>query len=93
LQEFDEPNIIANVSNLIQLSTKRDELSYSVKSTKMFSEFDVEMEAIKNVLLENIESYKTFLQVDMNQINRNIARAEGEVSQLPETSTRLYQNC
>jgi hypothetical protein len=28
---IDEPNIIANVSNLIQLSSKRDELSYSVK--------------------------------------------------------------
>jgi capsular exopolysaccharide synthesis family protein len=81
---IDDPNIISNVSNLIQLSTKRDGLSYSVKSTKIFSEFDVEMEAIKNVLIENIESYKTFLQVDINQINRNIARAEGEVSQLPE---------
>jgi len=81
---IEDLNIVANVSKLIQLSALRGEMSYAVKSEKMFTEFDVEMESIKRVLLENINNSKEVLLIDFNIINRNIAKIEGEVSQLPE---------
>lgn len=81
---IDDPNILTNVGRIIQLSTQRDELGYAVKNDTYFSEFDAEMEAVKKVLLENIESAKAALGIDLSIINRGIARAEGEVSQLPE---------
>lgn len=39
---IDDPNILANVSKLIQLSAQRDELNYAVKNNAYFTEFDVE---------------------------------------------------
>jgi capsular exopolysaccharide synthesis family protein len=81
---IDDPNVLGNVAKLIQLSAERANMSYSVKNKKMFSEFDVEMESIKKVLLENIASAKSALNLDVSLINRNIAKAEGEASLLPE---------
>lgn len=81
---IDDPNIIGNVAKLIQLSAERANMSYSVKNKKLFSDFDVEMESVKKVLLENISSAKSALNLDLSLINRNIAKAEGEASLLPE---------
>ncbi|SHI63176.1 polysaccharide biosynthesis tyrosine autokinase [Flavobacterium haoranii] len=81
---IDDPNVIGNISKLIQLSAERANMSYSVKNKKLFSDFDVEMESIKKVLLENIASAKSALNLDLSLINRNIAKAEGEASLLPE---------
>ncbi len=72
---IDDPNVIGNVSKLIQLSAERANMSYSVKNKKLFSEFDVEMESTKKVLLENITSAKSGLSLDLSLINKNIARA------------------
>ena len=81
---IDDPNILANVSKLIQLSAKRDELSYAVKKETYFTEFDVEMEGLKKVLLENVETAKSAVLIDLGIVNKNIAQAEGQVSLLPE---------
>ena len=81
---IEDPNIVNNVSRLIELSKQRAELNYAVKSGKMFTEFDVEMDAIKKVLLENITSSKNALMMDLSAVNRNISKAESEVSVLPE---------
>ena len=81
---IDDPNIIGNIAKLIQLSAERANMSYSVKNKKLFSDFDVEMESVKKVLLENISSAKSALNLDLSLINRNIAKAEGEASLLPE---------
>ena len=81
---IDDPNVIGNVSKLISLSAERANLAYSIKNKKMFSDFDVEMESIKKVLLENIASSKSALALNLSLINKNIAKAEGEASLLPE---------
>lgn len=86
---IEDPNIIGNVSKLIELSTQRAELKYAVKNEKMFEEFDNQMEAIKNVLLENIASAKTSLRYDLNMINSNIGRAESSMKKLPEDQQEL----
>lgn len=44
---IEDPNIVANVSKLIALSTQRSEMAYAVKSDKIFKDFDNQMVAVK----------------------------------------------
>lgn len=81
---IEDPNIVANVSKLIGLSAERSKMAYSVKSKSMFSDFDREMAAIKSVLLENIASSKSALNIDLSIVNKNIRLAEGQASLLPD---------
>lgn len=88
---IEDPNIIANVSRLIELSKLRSEKAYMVKNEKMFQDFDVEMDAVKKVLLNNIASSKSALQIDLSVLSRNIYTAEGTISQLPEQQQDLIK--
>lgn len=81
---IEDPNILTNVSKLIQLSAQRSEMGYAVKSNTIFTEFDVEMEALIKVLKENVASAKGAALIDLGLINRSIGIAEGEVNKLPE---------
>ncbi len=80
----DDPNIILNVSNLISMSAERARMKYAVKSSKLFQDFDSRMEAVKNVLLENISAAKVGLIVEQNQLVDRMRQAEGQVKSLPE---------
>lgn len=88
---IEDPNIVVNVSKIIELSTKRAELKYAVKNEKMFQEFDNEMDAIKQVLLENIASAKSSLQYDLNMIDANINEAQSTLKKLPEEQQELIK--
>ena len=88
---IDDPNILTNVSKLISLSQQRAELGYSVKSTKMFSEFDAEMSAVKKILLENIANTKSAISIDFSAISRRMSKAEGLISNLPEQKQDLLK--
>lgn len=81
---IEDPNIISNVAKLIALSTQRSELAYSVKSEKIFREFDMQMEAVKKVLLENVTSANSSLQYDLQLINNKINKVEGDIKKMPE---------
>ncbi|HMI08757.1 MAG TPA: hypothetical protein VK528_14495, partial [Flavobacterium sp.] len=81
---IEDPNIVSNVARLISLSTQRSEMAYSVKSDKMFREFDNQMESIKKVLLENILSAGGSLQYDLKLVNDKIGKVEGDIRKLPE---------
>ena len=88
---IEDPNIIGNVSKLIELSAERSDLAYSVKNDKMFAEFDVQMESVKKVLLNNIISSKSALQIDLSLLSRNINSAESTIGQLPEQQQDLIK--
>lgn len=88
---IEDPNIIGNVSKLIQLSAERSDMAFSVKNDKMFAEFDVQMESVKKVLLNNIASSKSALQIDLSLLARNINSAESTISQLPEQQQDLVK--
>ena len=88
---IEDPNIVGNVSRLIALSIQRSEKAYAVKNDRFFKDFDNEMESIKKVLLENIESAKGVIQTDLNLINSRIAQAEGTMKQLPEDQQDLLK--
>ncbi|MEZ4854408.1 polysaccharide biosynthesis tyrosine autokinase [Flavobacterium sp.] len=81
---IEDPNILLNVSKLIQLSAQKDELSKTAKSAVYFEEINTEMNALKTVLLENIETAKAATQIDLGVINKVISKAENKVRVLPE---------
>lgn len=88
---IDDPNIVFNVSKLISLSTQRSEMSYAVKSDKIFKDFDNQMMAVKNVLLENIATAKSSLQYDLAIISSKIGEAESTIKKLPEEQQELLK--
>jgi polysaccharide biosynthesis transport protein len=88
---IDDPNVVANISKLISLSTQRSEMAYAVKSDKIFRDFDNQMEAIKSVLLENIATAKSSLQFDLGLVNSKINQAEGNIKQLPDDQQELIK--
>lgn len=88
---IEDPNIVVNVSKLIALSTQRSEMAYAVKSEKIFKDFDNQMLAVKNVLLENIVTAKQALQYDLATVNSKIGASESVIKQLPEDQQELIK--
>lgn len=88
---IEDPNIVVNVSKLIALSTQRSEMAYAVKSDKIFKDFDNQMEAVKNVLLENITTAKASLQYDLAMVSSKINETESTIKQLPEDQQELIK--
>lgn len=86
---IDDPNIVQNVGKLIALSTKRSEMKYAVKNDRLFQEFDQDMIALKNVLLENIETAKASLVYDLKMVSGNIYEAESAIRKLPGEQQEL----
>ena len=88
---IEDPNIVVNVSKLIALSAQRSEMAYAVKSEKIFKDFDNQMLAVKNVLLENIVTAKQSLQYDLATVNSKIGASESVIKQLPEDQQELIK--
>ncbi|WP_264566669.1 polysaccharide biosynthesis tyrosine autokinase [Flavobacterium sp. N3904] len=88
---IEDPNIVVNVSKLIALSAQRSEMAYAVKSEKIFRDFDNQMEAIKNVLLENITTAKASLQYDLAMVESKINEAESKIKSLPDDQQELIK--
>jgi capsular exopolysaccharide synthesis family protein len=88
---IDDPNIIDNVSRLIGLSIQRSELLYSAKGSIFYDRVDNEIGAVKRVLLENSNSLKSVLQIDLENANRKLAEIDSEIKKMPETN-QAYLN-
>ncbi|QKJ64835.1 polysaccharide biosynthesis tyrosine autokinase [Flavobacterium sp. M31R6] len=88
---IEDPNIVVNVSKLIALSTQRSEMAYAVKSEKIFRDFDNQMEAVKNVLLENITTAKTSVEYDLALVESKINQAESKIKRLPDDQQELIK--
>lgn len=81
---IDEPNINSAVGKLIALSVERAALGYSIKGDLYYERIDNEIQSVKKILLENINSFKNLLQYDLNMINQKIRDVENDISKLPE---------
>jgi succinoglycan biosynthesis transport protein ExoP len=88
---IEDPNIVVNVSKLIALSTQRSEMAYAVKSEKIFRDFDNQMEAVKNVLLENIVTAKAALLYDLATVESKINQTENKIKRLPDDQQELIK--
>ena len=88
---IEDPNIVVNVSKLIALSTERSEMKYAIKSERIFRDFDNQMDALKNVLLENIATASSTLQYELNMVSSHINEAENSIKKLPEDQQELVK--
>ena len=88
---IEDPNISANVSKLIALSIERIKKYYTTKNEKQYEIFDVEMGAIKKVLLDNIVTARAELEFDLKLIDNKISKSEFEIKQLPEDEQDLLK--
>jgi succinoglycan biosynthesis transport protein ExoP len=66
-------------------------MAYAVKSDKIFKDFDNQMRAVKDVLLENIATAKTSLLYDLSLVNAKLGQAESAVRRLPEEQQELLK--
>ena len=88
---IEDPNVVVNVSKLIALSTQRSEMAYAVKSEKIFRDFDNQMEAVKNVLLENIGTAKNSLEYDLAIVESKMNQTESKIKKLPDDQQQLIK--
>ncbi|HBK82486.1 MAG TPA: sugar transporter, partial [Flavobacterium sp.] len=88
---IEDPNVVANVARLIELSKLRSEKAYAVKNEKLFQDFDVEMDALKRVLLNNISSSKSAMQAELSLLLKNINNAENTISKFPDQQQDLIK--
>jgi succinoglycan biosynthesis transport protein ExoP len=88
---IEDPNIQGNIGKIIDLSIRREKMAYSVKSEVMFDNIDNEINAVKNVLLENIRTAKNSIQLDVELVNNRMQRAEGKLVGLPEEKQEYFK--
>ncbi|MBT0608971.1 polysaccharide biosynthesis tyrosine autokinase [Aequorivita echinoideorum] len=89
---ISESSIVSGVGRIIQLSEERNKLRYSFKDgAPVFADIDRQIDAVKNVLLENIRSSKSLKTDDLNAINRDIGRYESEIRGLPKEQQDLLK--
>lgn len=81
---IEDPNILSNVSAIIDLSVRRAEMSDYVKSQIMYDKIDSEISSVKRVLLENITAAKSAIQYEASQVKGKISTAESKLVTLPE---------
>lgn len=87
---IDDRNITENVAKIVSLSVERAQRSENVKSDLFLQKIDRDIEASKNVLLENLRSVKSSIDLDMRSLNSQIARANSEFRKLPEEEQQLF---
>lgn len=89
---IDEPSISSAVGKILALSEQRSKYSYSIKSgAPIFDDIDRQINATKEVLLENIESSKKILREQISTVRQNVAELEKEIRKLPKEQQDLLK--
>src|SRR5690606_5617213 len=87
-----EGSIVSGVGRILQLAEERSKYQYSLKeNSPVFADIDRQINSVKTVLLENIASTKGLQQTELNDINRQISIAEGEIRKLPQEEQDLLK--
>lgn len=85
-----EASIVSGVSRIITLAEERNKLQYSFKEgAPVFADIDRQINAVKAVLLENINSSMVLKNKEINEINTEISKAESEIRRLPKEQQQL----
>ncbi len=89
---ISEGSIVASVGRIIVLAEERNNLEYTFKeNAPVFKDIDRQIDAVKKVLLENIVSSKSLLNLEIGNINRDISRYESEILKLPKEQQELLK--
>src|SRR5690606_23510048 len=87
-----EGSIVSGVGRILALAEQRNTYQYSLKeNSPVFADIDRQINSVKTVLLENIASTKSLQQSELNDINRQINIAEGEIRKLPQEQQDLLK--
>ncbi len=83
-------SIRASVSEIIQLSSEKSKLSYSVKeNVAVFDDLNRQIEALKVVILENIVSAKSNIRNQIKSLDKKIYGLQSQFSGIPESKQKL----
>ncbi|MFV9484343.1 polysaccharide biosynthesis tyrosine autokinase, partial [Christiangramia sp. ASW11-125] len=89
---INEGSIASGVSKIIQLAEERQNYQYTLKeNSPVFDDIDRQINSVKSILLENINSSKGLLRSELNDINRQMSLFEEEVKKLPQEEQDLLK--
>ncbi len=89
---ISESSIVASVGRIIILAEERNNIQYTFKEdTPVFKDIDRQINAVKAVLLENLNSSKSLLNKELYTINNDINRYEVEIRSLPIEQQKLLK--
>ncbi|MDX1754376.1 MAG: GNVR domain-containing protein, partial [Salinimicrobium sediminis] len=87
-----EGSIVSGVGRILALAEERRKYEYSLQeNSPVFKDIDRQINAVKDVLLENMASSQGLLRDELRDINRDIAMAEGEIRKLPQEEQDLLK--
>jgi capsular exopolysaccharide synthesis family protein len=89
---ISESSITVSVSKIVTLAEERNKLQYSYKEgAPIFADIDRQINAVKAVLLENINNSKRAKRQEQVSIGSDIARYENEIRKLPKEQQELLK--
>ena len=89
---ISEGSISSGVGKIIQLAEERSNYQYTLKeNSPVFDDIDRQINSVKSILLENINSSKGLLKSELSDINYQMIRLEGEVKKLPQEEQDLLK--
>ncbi|MFT5437973.1 MAG: capsular exopolysaccharide synthesis family protein, partial [Ulvibacter sp.] len=89
---ISEGSITASVAKIVTLAEERNKLQYAYKEgAPIFADIDRQIDAVKVVLLENINSSKGLKRQEQVFVNRGIAKYEKEIKKLPKEQQELLK--
>lgn len=89
---ISEMSIISGVGRIVALAEQRNKFQYSYKEgAPVFADIDRQIDAVKIVLLENINSSKKLINQELSFINRDIGQYEAEIRKLPKEQQELLK--
>ncbi|XLS28125.1 GumC family protein [Flavobacteriaceae bacterium M23B6Z8] len=87
---LEDPNLVKSVSEIVNLSIQRSNLQSKVKNPVFYEQIDREIDALKSVLFQSISSAKAKINIEMESVDRQIARMNYEFNKLPAEEQELF---
>lgn len=87
---LEDPTLVKSVTEIVQLSIKRSSLQSKVKNPLFYEQVDREIDALKSVLFQSISSAKEKNSIEMDNVNRRIARMNYQFNKLPAEEQELF---
>ena len=83
-------NILNNVSRINELSVQKSKLQYSVRdNASVFNDLDRQIDALKNVLQENINAAISGVKRERQTINYALNQVDNQFNKLPEEKQHI----
>src|SRR5690606_27796947 len=89
---INEGSIVSGFGRIVSLAEERKKYEFTLQeSSPIFDDLERQINAVKAVLMENMTSSQQLLRNELQDINRQIARAEGEIRKLPQEEQDLLK--